>query len=64
MLPWAVRELSSGAIVGNTRYHDIVAEIDRVEIGSTWYGQRWQRTHVNTSCKLLLLRHAFVTLGC
>jgi len=64
LLPWAVRELTSGTIVGSTRYHDIVAEIDRVEIGATWYGERWQRTHVNTACKLLLLRHAFDTLGC
>ena len=64
MLPWAVRELASGAIIGSTRYHDIVAEIDRVEIGHTWYGKRWQRSHVNTGCKLLLFEHAFDALGC
>jgi N-acetyltransferase len=64
MLPWAVRELASGTIVGSTRYHDIVAEIDRVEIGYTWYARSWQRTHVNTTCKLLLLQHAFEALGC
>jgi RimJ/RimL family protein N-acetyltransferase len=64
MLPWAVRELESGAIIGSTRYHDVVAEIDRVEIGYTWYAQRWQRSHVNTACKLLLFEHAFETLGC
>jgi len=64
MLPWAVRELSNGAIVGCTRYHDIAAEVDRVEIGWTWYAARWQRTHVNTVCKMLLLRHAFEDLGC
>jgi len=64
MLPWAVRELATGAIVGSTRYHDIVAPIDRVEIGYTWYAARWQRTHVNTACKLLLLGHAFEALGC
>jgi RimJ/RimL family protein N-acetyltransferase len=64
MLPWAVRELSTGAIVGSTRYHDIVPAIDRVEIGYTWYAGRWQRSHVNTACKLLLLAHAFETLGC
>ena len=64
MLPWAVRELTSNTIIGSTRYHDIVATIDRVEIGYTWYGKSWQRSHVNTSCKLLLLRHAFDTLGC
>ena len=64
MLPWAVRELASGAIVGSTRYHDIVADIDRVEIGYTWYAKRWQRSHVNTACKLLLFTHAFETLRC
>ena len=64
MLPWAVRELTSGEIIGSTRYHDIVSQIDRVEIGYTWYAKRWQRTHVNTSCKLLLFEHAFDTLGC
>jgi N-acetyltransferase len=64
MLPWAVRELTSGAIIGSTRYHDIVAAIDRVEIGYTWYAKHWQRSHVNTSCKLLLLTYAFDTLGC
>ena len=64
MLPWVVRELTSGAIIGSTRYHDIAAAIDRVEIGYTWYAKSWQRSHVNTTCKLLLLRHAFDTLGC
>jgi RimJ/RimL family protein N-acetyltransferase len=64
MLPWVVRELTSGTIVGTTRYHDIVKAIDRVEIGYTWYAASWQRTHVNTACKLLLLGHAFDSLGC
>ena len=64
MLPWAVRDLASGTIIGSTRYHDIVPGIDRVEIGHTWYAQSRQRTHVNTTCKLLLLGHAFETLGC
>ena len=64
MLPWAVRLLESDTIVGTTRYHDIVAEIDRVEIGYTWYAKRWQRTNVNTTCKLLLFQHAFDTLDC
>jgi RimJ/RimL family protein N-acetyltransferase len=64
MLPWAVRELESGRIVGSTRYHDIMPAIDRVEIGYTWYAKSVQRTHVNTACKLLLLGHAFDTLGC
>ena len=64
MLPFAVRDLASGAILGSTRYHDIVPAIDRVEIGYTWYRQSRQRTQVNTTCKLLLLGHAFDTLGC
>jgi RimJ/RimL family protein N-acetyltransferase len=64
MLPWAVRELTSNSIIGTTRYHDIVAAIDRVEIGYTFYAASWQRSHVNTVCKLLLLEHAFDTLGC
>ncbi len=64
MLPWAVRDLSDDEIVGTTRYHDIVPAIDRVEIGWTWYAQRCQRSHVNTTCKLMLLEHAFETLAC
>ncbi len=64
MLPWAVRELSTGMIAGSTRYHDIVPAVERVEIGYTWYARRWQKSHVNTACKLLLLGHAFGTLGC
>jgi RimJ/RimL family protein N-acetyltransferase len=64
MLPWAVRELSTGAIVGSTRYHDIVAAADRVEIGYTWYAKSRQKSHVNTACKSLLLAHAFESLGC
>jgi N-acetyltransferase len=64
MLPWAVRELTGGAVIGSTRYHDIVPAIDRVEIGYTWYAKSWQRSHVNTACKLLLLGHAFDALGC
>jgi len=64
VLPWAVRNLATGTIVGSTRLHDIIANIDRVEIGYTWYAKSWQRSHVNTTCKLLLLTHAFETLGC
>lgn len=64
MLPWAVRDPETDTIVGSTRYHDIVPAIDRVEIGYTWYARRCQKTHVNTACKLLLLAHAFETLGC
>jgi RimJ/RimL family protein N-acetyltransferase len=64
MLPWAVRDLATGDIVGSTRYHDIVAAAARVEIGYTWYAKRCQKSHVNTVCKLMLLAHAFDTLGC
>ena len=64
MLPWVVRDAGSGEIIGSTRYHDIVPAIDRVEIGYTWYRESRQRTAVNTTCKLLLLAHAFDTLGC
>ena len=64
MLPWAVRDLKSGHIVGTTRYHDIIAVADRVEIGWTWYAQRCQRSHVNTTCKLLLLEYGFERLNC
>ena len=63
MLPFVVRELPSGWIIGSTRYHDIVPEVERLEIGYTWYAKSRQRSHVNTSCKLLLLTHAFETLG-
>ena len=64
MLPWAVREISTDMVIGTTRYHDIVANIDRVEIGWTWYAASRQRTAVNTTCKRLLLAHAFESLGC
>jgi len=64
MLPWVVRDLETTEIIGSTRYHDIDAAIDRVEIGYTWYARSRQRSHVNTACKLLLLTHAFDTLGC
>jgi N-acetyltransferase len=63
MLPFVVRDVASGKIIGSTRYHDIVPAVERVEIGYTWYGKSWQRSHVNTTCKLLLLTHAFETLG-
>ncbi len=64
MLPFAVRELSTNRIVGATRYHDIIKPAHRVEIGYTWYAKGWQKSHVNTACKLLLLAHAFDALGC
>lgn len=61
---FAVIEEASGTVIGSTSYHDILPDVRRVEIGYTWYAKRVQRTHVNTTCKLLLLTHAFDTLGC
>ena len=63
MLPFAVRELATDRIVGSTRYHDIVPAVERLEIGYTWYAASRQRSFVNTECKLLLMEHAFETLG-
>lgn len=62
MLPFVVRDAPSGKIIGSTRYHDIVSAVERLEIGYTWYGKSWQRSHVNTTCKLLMMTHAFETL--
>jgi len=64
MLPFAVREVQSGEIVGSTRYYEIDAAVPRLAIGYTWYAKRWQKSHLNTACKRLLLEHAFETLGC
>jgi RimJ/RimL family protein N-acetyltransferase len=63
-LPFAVVEEASGRVIGSTSYHDLLPAVRRLEIGHTWYAQSFQRTHVNTTAKLLLLRHAFETLGC
>lgn len=63
MCPFAVRDLLTDQIIGSTRYHDIITEVARLEIGYTWYAKRHQRSHVNTICKLLLMSHAFETLG-
>jgi RimJ/RimL family protein N-acetyltransferase len=64
MLPWAVIESKTGVVIGSTRYHDIIPAADRVEIGWTWYAARFQRSHVNTTCKLLLFEFAFEKVGC
>ncbi len=61
---FAVRDAATGTVLGSSSYHDILPAVKRVEIGYTWYAARCQRTHINTSCKLLLLTHAFETLGC
>ncbi|MBN8712522.1 MAG: GNAT family N-acetyltransferase [Xanthomonadales bacterium] len=64
MLPFAVRELAHGEVVGCTRYYDLDPALPRLAIGYTWYAQRWQRTSLNSASKLLLLEHAFGPLGC
>jgi RimJ/RimL family protein N-acetyltransferase len=63
-LPFAVIERASGRVIGSSRYAAIDRANRRLEIGWTWYGAAWQRTAVNTETKLLMLRHAFETLGC
>ena len=63
-LAFAVLDHSSGEVLGTTSYHDIVPTLKRLEIGYTWYARRWQRTHVNTATKLLMMTHAFETLMC
>ncbi|HCX80987.1 MAG: GNAT family N-acetyltransferase [Curvibacter sp. RIFCSPHIGHO2_12_FULL_63_18] len=61
---FAVTDEATGRVLGCSSYHDIVPALKRVEIGWTWYGKSSQRSHVNTTAKLLLLTHAFETLGC
>ncbi len=61
---FAVLDQASGTVLGSSSYHDILPTVKRIEIGYTWYAERCQRTHVNTTCKLLMLTHAFETLGC
>ena len=63
-LHFAVMDANTGTLIGCTSYHDIVPGIKRVEIGWTWYRKSVQRSHVNTTCKLMLMQHAFETLGC
>jgi N-acetyltransferase len=62
--PWVVVDATSGQVLGSSSYHDIVPALKRVEIGYTWYAKSVQRSHVNSTCKLLLMTHAFETLGC
>jgi RimJ/RimL family protein N-acetyltransferase len=62
-LAFAVLDATSGEVIGCSSYHDIVPAVERLEIGYTWYAKSRQRTHVNPSAKLLLMQHAFETLG-
>ena len=61
---FAVIDENSGRVIGSTSYHDMVPSVRRVEIGYTWYAKSMQRTHVNSTAKLLLMTHAFETLDC
>ncbi len=61
---FAVLDAASGTVLGSTSYHDILPAVKRLEIGWTWYAKRCQRTHVNTTAKLLMMTHAFESLGC
>ena len=61
---FAVVDEATNAVLGSTSFHDILPAARRVEIGYTWYRQSVQRSHVNTTCKLLMMGHAFDTLGC
>jgi RimJ/RimL family protein N-acetyltransferase len=60
---FAVLDATSGEVIGCTSYHDIVPAVERLEIGWTWYAASRQRSAVNTTAKLLLMQHAFETLG-
>ena len=62
-LPYAVIDVTSGKVLGTSSYHDILPSVKRLEIGYTWYAQSVQRSHVNTTAKLMLMTHAFETLG-
>ena len=61
---FAIIEEATGKVLGSSSYHDILPAVKRVEIGYTWYAKSVQRSHVNSTCKLLLMTHAFETLGC
>ena len=63
-LAFAVIDVATNKVIGSTSYHDIIPAIKRVEIGWTWYAKSYQRSNVNTLCKLMLMQHAFETLGC
>ena len=62
-LAFAVIDAASSEVIGSSSYHDIVPAVERLEIGYTWYAKTRQRTYVNASAKLLLMTHAFETLG-
>ena len=61
---FAVLDAATGKVLGSTSFHDILPAVKRVEIGYTWYAKSVQRSHVNSTCKLLMMTHAFEALGC
>jgi len=61
---FCVIESASGKVLGSSSFHDILPAVKRLEIGYTWVAKSVQRSHVNSTCKLLLMTHAFETLGC
>jgi RimJ/RimL family protein N-acetyltransferase len=62
-LAFAVLDAHTGVVIGSSSYHDIVPAVERLEIGYTWYAASRQRSAVNTTAKLLMMGHAFDTLG-
>ncbi|MFN0159429.1 MAG: GNAT family N-acetyltransferase [Bacteroidota bacterium] len=63
-VPFVIQSKADNMVAGSTRFGNIDMENKKLEIGWTWVARRWQRSSVNTECKLLLLQHAFETLGC
>jgi RimJ/RimL family protein N-acetyltransferase len=62
-LAFAVTDAATGEVLGSSSYHDILPEVKRLEIGYTWYAKSRQRSALNTTCKLMLMQHAFEVLG-
>ena len=62
-VPFAVLDAATGQVLGSSSYHDILPEVSRLEIGYTWYAKSRQRSALNTTCKLMMMAHAFDTLG-
>lgn len=63
-MPFAVLDSATSRAVGSSTFHDMAPAHRHAEIGSTWYGSTFRGTHVNPACKLLMLTHAFDTMGC
>ncbi|EMI49400.1 acetyltransferase [Stenotrophomonas maltophilia AU12-09] len=63
VLPFVIRD-AAGDIIGSTRFYDMDASVPKLSLGYTWYTPRVQRTGANTEAKLLLLQHAFESMGC